>query len=294
MNNKKQLSGCCGELYIDTQPKILKTLEDLTTEYNQSLAKEKKEQIADEINLINEDLVSCSLLKDICCSSDDSFCAGFISGMFSRCQSFAKYFGHLEASMILKAQWLEYKFAHSLQKTFDSSCGFIPVLPGAFCAYRWSALAGKDYYVLKEYLKPFSDPDSLGWMESNIYFLAEDRVILDKISKLDTDTVSDSCWSSGHFLEFIRDSKAKTDGPNSILRLINQRRRWNNGAWFSLNQTLFFSFNTKRICCTKHSPIRKLVLILQLVYYNLVVIFQWCSVGAYYLAYSMALRVTIT
>lgn len=291
MNYKKQLSGCCGEIYIDTQPEILKNLEYLTIEFDQS-ENEKKELIAEEFNLTNDYLQSSSLLKELCCCGMFGKCAEFIKKLCGSCQNFTSYFGHLEASMILKAQWLEYKFAHSLQKTFDSSCGFIPVLPGAFCAYRWSALAGKNFYVLKEYLKPFSSPDSLGWMESNIYFLAEDRVILDKISKLDTDTVSDSWWSSGHFLEFIKDSKAKTDGPNSILRLINQRRRWNNGAWFSLNQTLFFSFNSKKICCTKHSPIRKLILILQLVYYNLVVFFQWCSVGAYYLAYSMALRVT--
>ena len=199
----------------------------------------------------------------------------------------------LERNSILKAQWLEYKFSHCLQKTFESSCGFIPVLPGAFCVYRWSALSCKDYYVIKQYLKPFNEPDNMGWTESNIYKLAEDRVILDKISKLDTET-SVSCWSSGHFLAFIKDSKAKTDGCKSILQLISQRRRWNNGAWFALNQTLWKTWNSKLICYTSHSIIRKLVLIFQVCYYILLVSFQWCSVGAYYLAYAMALRVRNT
>ena len=203
------------------------------------------------------------------------------------------WYQSLKKSSILRAQWLEYKFAHSLQKTFESSCGFIPVLPGAFCAYRWSALIAKDYYVIKEYLKPFNEPEKLGWTQSNIYHLAEDRVILDKISKLDTET-SSSCWSSGHFLTFIRDSKATTDGPDSILKLINQRRRWNNGAWFSLNETLWKRCNTWLICKTKHSLIRKLVLIFQVLYYILLISFQWCSVGAFYLAFAMALRVFFT
>lgn len=191
---------------------------------------------------------------------------------------------------ILKAQWLEYRFAHCLQKTFESSCGFIPVLPGAFCAYRWSALSCKDFYVIKEYLKPFDKPEVIGWTESNIYHLAEDRVILDKISKLDTET-SVSWFSSGHFLTFIKDSKATTDGTKSLLQLINQRRRWNNGAWFSLNQTLWKTCNTILICKTKHSPIRKFIMIMQICYYILLISFQWCSVGAYYLAFAMALRV---
>jgi chitin synthase len=203
------------------------------------------------------------------------------------------FWDNLEKKSILKAQWLEYKFSHCLQKTFESSCGFIPVLPGAFCAYRWSALKAKNYFVIKEYLKPFDQPHLIGWTQSNIYHLAEDRVILDKISKLDTET-EPSCWSSGHFLTFIKDSKATTDGPESILQLINQRRRWNNGAWFSLNQTLWKTCNSKNICLTQHSPIRKLALILQVSYYILLVSFQWCSVGAFYLAFAMALRVRNT
>ena len=62
-------------------------------------------------------------------------------------------------NLILKAQWLEFKFAHSLQKTFESECGFIPVLPGAFSAYRLRVLSENNDEIINEYLKPFKTPE---------------------------------------------------------------------------------------------------------------------------------------
>ena len=193
-------------------------------------------------------------------------------------------------NIILKAQWLEFRLAHSLQKTFESVCGFIPVLPGAFSAYRWNALKENDLIIIDEYLKPFKSPESLDWVDSNIYWLAEDRVMMEKIARLGTySSLSSSC--SGHLLKFISSSKAFTEGQQSVFNLIKQRRRWNNGAWFSLIKSLFKTNNCKEICQTKHTPYRKIVLLLQLWYYFLMISFQWFSIGVYYSAFSMALRV---
>jgi cellulose synthase/poly-beta-1,6-N-acetylglucosamine synthase-like glycosyltransferase len=192
------------------------------------------------------------------------------------------------SNLILKAQWLEFRLAHSLQKSFESFCGFIPVLPGAFSAYRWRALSANKNQVINEYLKPFKNP-SLNWIDTNIYFLAEDRVKMEIIVKLPTS--SSMRKNTGHILKFIKEAKAKTEGKEDIFELMKQRRRWNNGAWFCMIKSLFRKCNTIEICRTKHTLIRKFILILQIWYYFLVVTFQWFSIGAYYLAFSMALNV---
>lgn len=41
---------------------------------------------------------------------------------------------------LVMAQRVEYKFAHILDKTLESTIGYITVLPGAFSAYRWESL----------------------------------------------------------------------------------------------------------------------------------------------------------
>lgn len=46
---------------------------------------------------------------------------------------------------IMEAQVFEYNFAHMIDKPFESVFGFIHVLPGAFSAYRWKALADDDF-----------------------------------------------------------------------------------------------------------------------------------------------------
>jgi len=52
---------------------------------------------------------------------------------------------------LVGAQWFEYKIGHIIYKTFESLMGFIPVLPGAFSAYRWETLTADNHSVLKAY-----------------------------------------------------------------------------------------------------------------------------------------------
>lgn len=193
------------------------------------------------------------------------------------------------SSALLRAQWFEQSLSYSLQRTFESACGFIPVLPGSFCAYRWKTLTDLNNKVIDEYLTPFKSPLGLGWVESNMFLLAEDRVRMEKIVKL-TSYSSVSCCS-GHVLTFVSSSRAYIDGHRSMFKLLDQRRRWINGVWFSMIYSLFRTCNFWDLCRTKHNPVRKLILMFQILYYYLMVAFQWVSVGAYYLGFSMALRV---
>ena len=46
-------------------------------------------------------------------------------------------------SMIMKAQYVEYKLNHYVDKAAEYLFGFVSVLPGAFSAFRWKAIQGR-------------------------------------------------------------------------------------------------------------------------------------------------------
>jgi len=77
-----------------------------------------------------------------------------------------------EARCMILAQYVEYKISHYLDKSFESLFGFISVLPGAFCTFRWAAISGDP---LKSFFKGL-EKDKHTAKEANMY-LAEDRVM---------------------------------------------------------------------------------------------------------------------
>lgn len=46
-------------------------------------------------------------------------------------------------SILLRAQYVEYKLSHYVDKAAESLFGFVSVLPGAFSAFRWKAIEGE-------------------------------------------------------------------------------------------------------------------------------------------------------
>mmetsp|Transcript_32575 Transcript_32575/g.56407 ORF Transcript_32575/g.56407 Transcript_32575/m.56407 type:complete len:921 (-) Transcript_32575:6301-9063(-) len=182
----------------------------------------------------------------------------------------AKYWNFIEA-----AQIVEYKYAHLFDKALESLVGYITVLPGAFSAYRWESLKGGPLW--NDYFKSLCHPELMNAYYSNIY-LAEDRVLcLALVSQ----------QKKKNILKYIRSSIAETDVPEDFFKLLAQRRRWINGSWFALIDTLK---NRKRINRSGHSCMRKFWLWFLMGYYTLNVLFSWFMVGGFFLAMAVMTR----
>jgi cellulose synthase/poly-beta-1,6-N-acetylglucosamine synthase-like glycosyltransferase len=178
-------------------------------------------------------------------------------------------------SMIESAQVVEYKFAHIFDKALESLFGYITVLPGAFSAYRWEALQGNP---LDEYFHSVRRPHEMDCFKSNIY-LAEDRVLcMALVFKKGKDNI----------LRYVKNSVAETDVPANLGNLLAQRRRWINGSWFALLDSLqkweiIFYGNT-------HGCLRRCCFGMQMLYYVVNVFFSYFLVGSFFLSFGLLLR----
>jgi chitin synthase len=179
-------------------------------------------------------------------------------------------------SMIESAQVVEYKYAHIFDKALESLFGYITVLPGAFSAYRWKSLQGSP---LDEYFKSVRHPQDMDCFQSNIY-LAEDRVLCMALVFKD---------GNANILRYVKNSVAETDVPDSLGNLLAQRRRWINGSWFALldslkkSEIIFFGKH-------KHGCFRRLCFGLQMLYYFINVFFSYFLVGSFFLSFGLLLR----
>jgi len=108
---------------------------------------------------------------------------------------------------------------HFLDKNFESSTGFLHVLPGAWSAYRYIALTKS---LQKNYFKPIFNPD-IGYEEQNMY-LAEDRI-------LSLGIYGQS--KSKYTMMYVPDGVAFTDPMKDHKTLLGQRRRWINSSLFA-------------------------------------------------------------
>ena len=180
--------------------------------------------------------------------------------------------------VVVPAQVVEYKFSHIFDKALESILGYITVLPGAFSAYRWEALQGDPLW--KDYFKSICHPELMNAFNSNIY-LAEDRVLcLSLISKK----------NSSYLTRYVKRSIAETDVPETIPSLMSQRRRWINGSWFSLVDSIK---KCTKIYESKHNCCRKCIFSCQMAYYVVGILFSWVMVGSFYMAIKIVVEQTI-
>lgn len=154
--------------------------------------------------------------------------------------------------LVVPSQQLEYKVSHMMDKSLESCCGYISVLPGAFSSFKYRAVQGKP---LGEYFK-LQDSDEK-WNStcytSNMY-LAEDRIL-----GIEVVCQKEDSWR----LEYVKGACASTDVPTKLGNLMKQRRRWLNGSFFS---TLYAMNNWTRLLQTNHGFFRKFIFSLQLIY----------------------------
>ncbi|KAH6594845.1 hypothetical protein BASA50_006319 [Batrachochytrium salamandrivorans] len=171
---------------------------------------------------------------------------------------------------LVAAQNFEYKMSNILDKPFESVCGFISVLPGAFSAYRYIALQGKP---LEQYFKGELMHDGADIFSANMY-LAEDRILCFEIS-----TKSNEAW----LLKYVKSAKAETDVPDSVPEFISQRRRWLNGSFFAGVHALTHWYYIFR---SGHSIFRKALLLFEYCYNFIQLIFNWFALSSFYLTFT--------
>ena len=178
------------------------------------------------------------------------------------------------------AQAFEYQIAHDFDKTFESACGFISVLPGAFSAYRWVALLGTGTVSpLTAYFKLESaEAGQIDPMVANMY-LAEDRILCNELV-----LQANEAW----VLHYECGAQASTDTPATLQALIKQRRRWLNGSLFA--QINYIGQFVSRIGATRHPWWRKCVLSLQVLYMACMALVTWFSPGLLFLSLLVVLR----
>lgn len=118
---------------------------------------------------------------------------------------------------LVAAQNFEYKISNILDKPLESVFGFIAVLPGAFSAYRYSALLNsKDgtgplqKYLKGEKLHSGNDGAHVSIHEANMY-LAEDRILCFEL------VTKKNC---NYRLSYVKGASAETDVPDTIAEYI--------------------------------------------------------------------------
>ncbi len=169
---------------------------------------------------------------------------------------------------LVATQNFEYKMSNILDKPLESAFGFISVLPGAFSAYRFVALAnGKNGTgpLEKYFAGEKMHGANAGIFTANMY-LAEDRILcFELVAK------RDSSW----ILQYVKSSTAETDVPDTMTELILQRRRWLNGSFFAAVYALAHSFD---IFKSSHSFTRKMMFLVEFTYQTISMLFAWFAI----------------
>lgn len=175
---------------------------------------------------------------------------------------------------LVASQNFEYKMSNILDKPSESMFGFITVLPGAFSAYRFSALQNhpNGSGPLEKYFKGEKLEGKGGIFQANMY-LAEDRILCwELVAKRDANWV----------LTYVKSAKAHTDVPEKLPEMVLQRRRWLNGAFFAQVYSLTHFYN---IWTSGHSVWRKLAFHIQFLYQAISLFFSWFSLANFFLIF---------
>ncbi|KAK4685344.1 chitin synthase, partial [Tremellales sp. Uapishka_1] len=178
---------------------------------------------------------------------------------------------------LVAGQNFEYKMSNILDKPFESVFGLISVLPGAFSAYRYAAVANHPDGTgpLASYFhgEMMNLPGATASIFDRNKFLAEDRILAFEIV-----VKKNARWR----LHYVKSAKASTDVPSTVPEFISQRRRWLNGSIFAATYAMICFW---RIWTSGHGFIRKILLNIVTIYNLINLLFNWFSVSSFYLAF---------
>jgi len=179
---------------------------------------------------------------------------------------------------IVMSQVFEYEVGHILDKSMETMLGFISVLPGAFSAYRYDAIRREQWVnrtyqpvgPLVEYFRPLTEAqESPAVLNMG---LAEDRILCFHLIAMP---------QQNHLLHYSKDAKAVTDVPDTLESLLQQRRRWNNGAFFAqLHALVHFRYIFTR---TNHSWFSQVIFLFQAIIIMVQLLLTWFSIGLFYI-----------
>jgi chitin synthase len=184
------------------------------------------------------------------------------------------------------AQNFEYKLGNLMDKCCESSMGFITVLPGAFSAYRWSALSppeldpSSSQRPIVPYFKSVTHGGEMSAFFGNMY-LAEDRVLCLELV----------CSPFGsNVLSYVEGAPAVTDVPDNTAALTKQRRRWLNGSFFAQVYAIWQGLFQFRLFRTGHSIPIKFLLLFEFLYLMANTVLVWFLPGLFYLSFTVLWR----
>ncbi|KAI8081997.1 chitin synthase 2 [Gilbertella persicaria] len=176
---------------------------------------------------------------------------------------------------LVASQNFEYKMSNILDKPLESVFGHISVLPGAFSAYRYTALQNDIHGVGP--LEKYFLGEKMHGADADIFtanmYLAEDRILCyELVAK------KDAAW----VLHYVSNASGETDVPETVAEFISQRRRWLNGSFFA---GIYSMVHWRKVWSSDHFILRKLIFMFNDLYqlYNL--IFSWFAIGNFYLVF---------
>jgi chitin synthase len=196
------------------------------------------------------------------------------------CGEIAVYLPKL-GNFIVASQNFEYKISNIMDKAMQSVFGFITVLPGAFSAYRYEAIRMDEEGEgpLADYFRSLGT-EQLSTSERNMY-LAEDRILCFEILAR-----KGKAWT----LHYVKNAIAYTDVPMTLVKFIQQRRRWINGALFAM---LYALRNIGKVWRNSdHNFLHKCLITLQFMYEGLLLAFGWILPANFFLTVHFVLDLT--
>ena len=126
------------------------------------------------------------------------------------------------ASTLSIWQYMDFVVQKAVTWPTEVASGYLSVIPGQFCVFRWSAVSAPSSHTggerpLDTYLRGLNAIAPL----ERVMFLAEDRVFGNEIV-----LVHDKSWRIG----YCPTAEATTDACDTFGELLRQRRRWQNSA----------------------------------------------------------------